>query len=575
MRSAGFAAALLLPAACHAWVGDAGIVGRAARTQTRTALVSLDRFFSRVQPSGGLKPEVEAAAQDWAAMSAAVAVSGGARSSFASRGGYPDQDDIELRLAESQESLSELLQVCEDRAPALIADELAVLPLARLAVWVPQTEWVRPLEEWDADGLAEADASSSLRSLTAHLLETWETPSVLHGALAHRGEERGAAVTEAAHRVAYAFASVQAAAGAGKANVRDALGDAIIGGEAGSVVSKAVSKHLVATASPAADKGSERARGDIDPLHALRRAQVRAQKGDDWVGDGVCRSQLGKALLGAGTPLAGDSNGESESGGVSEAFGASLVAWVCAHAEELKEPSEVASVIDFALEMRREDSAYSLAGRTPSTIAAAMEAWQRTNVRFERDEAFEPNPRGISGLFLRNATIPANTRVFIPYDDPRNGGPAEGYELGPGSAEGRGARPCTVRIAEISSLRRLIMEGQKLNNCLENKRDSQLKYVLRARQRVSSFWSFTFTYDDEEEASGGGGGEPQHVLLAEVWHLRQGNVIRQAEGPRPRTLPGPEAWYWLGVWCERENVNRDTWDIYSRVIAPIPPPPVQ
>ena len=34
----------------------------------------------------------------------------------------------------------------------------------------------------------------------------------------------------------------------------------------------------------------------------------------------------------------------------------------------------------------------------------------------------------------------------------------------------------------------------------------------------------------------------------EVWHLRQGHMIRQAEGPRPRTLPGPEAWYWLNVW---------------------------
>tara|TARA_B110001452_G_scaffold2199_1_gene1893 strand:- start:1024 stop:2727 length:1704 start_codon:yes stop_codon:yes gene_type:complete len=556
----------LLPAACCAWVGDAHVVGRAARTPTRTALVvSLDRLFSRVLNSDGLRPEVEAAAQDWAGMSAAVAVSGGARSDFASRGGYPDQDDIETRVAEAQESLSALLQACEDRAPALIADEAAVLPLARLAVWVPQAEWVRPLEEWDAAGLGGADASSSLRSLTAHLLETWETPSVLHGALAHRGEERGSAVTEAAHRVSYAFTLAQAAAGAGTANVRDALGDAILGGDAGGVVSKAVSKHLVATSSSST----------IDPLHALRRAQVRAQKGEEWVGDGVCRSRLGRALLGAGD--AARDGSDDDGGGISEAFGASLVGWVCTHAEELQEPSEVAAAIDFALEMRREDpkGTYSLAGRTPGTIAAAMEAWQRTNVEFERDEAFEPNPRGISGLFVRNATIPANTRVYIPYDDPRNGGPDEGYELGPGSAEGRGARPCTVRIAEISSLRRLVMEGQKLNNCLENKRDSQLKYVLRARQRVSSFWSFTFTYDDDDGGGDGGGGEPEHVLLAEVWHLRQGNVVRQAEGPRPRTLPGPEAWYWLGVWCERENVNRDTWDIYSRVIAPVAPPPVQ
>ena len=127
-----------------------------------------------------------------------------------------------------------------------------------------------------------------------------------------------------------------------------------------------------------------------------------------------------------------------------------------------------------------------------------------------------------------------------------------------------------MRVAEVGSLRRLIREGRELNNCLEGRYDSQLKYVMRARQRSSSFWSFTITYDDEEAA----GKEPVYMLLAEVWHLRQGNIIRQAEGPRPRTLPGPEAWYWLEQWCEREGVDCSTWDVYSRVIAPIPPPPI-
>ena len=121
-------------------------------------------------------------------------------------------------------------------------------------------------------------------------------------------------------------------------------------------------------------------------------------------------------------------------------------------------------------------------------------------------------------------------------------------------------------MAEIGSLRRLIYEGKQLDNCLEDRYDSQLKYVMRARQRVSSFWSFTVTYEDADE--------PVYMLLAEVWHLRQGNIIRQAEGPRPRTIPGPEAWYWLTEWCDAEGVNLDTWDIYSRVSSPIPSPPV-
>ena len=89
---------------------------------------------------------------------------------------------------------------------------------------------------------------------------------------------------------------------------------------------------------------------------------------------------------------------------------------------------------------------------------------------------------------------------------------------------------------------------------------------MRARQRSSSFWSFTLTFE--------GDAEPTHMLLAEVWHLRQGNIIRQAEGPRPRTIPGPEAWYWLDKWCEREGVDLSTWDVYSRVGVPLPRPPV-
>jgi len=40
----------------------------------------------------------------------------------------------------------------------------------------------------------------------------------------------------------------------------------------------------------------------------------------------------------------------------------------------------------------------------------------------------------------------------VPYDDPSNGGRGK-YFLGTDSKEGRGARPATVRVAEIGSLR--------------------------------------------------------------------------------------------------------------------------
>jgi hypothetical protein len=54
-----------------------------------------------------------------------------------------------------------------------------------------------------------------------------------------------------------------------------------------------------------------------------------------------------------------------------------------------------------------------------------------------------------------------------------------------------------------------------------------------------------------------------HLCLIEVWHMNYGNEVRQAEGPRPRTIPDAEAWYWMHKWCEREGVDLSTWDCYS------------
>ena len=115
-------------------------------------------------------------------------------------------------------------------------------------------------------------------------------------------------------------------------------------------------------------------------------------------------------------------------------------------------------------------------------------------------------------------------------------------------------QPCTVRIAEILSLKRLVYEGEMLGNCLEDRYTSQIKYVSRVRQRVSSFWSMTFVRP---------GGDMDYQCLVEVWHLRRGNVIHQAEGQRPRTLPTPEAWYWLDQWCTAENLDLKEWNCYS------------
>lgn len=87
--------------------------------------------------------------------------------------------------------------------------------------------------------------------------------------------------------------------------------------------------------------------------------------------------------------------------------------------------------------------------------------------------------------------------------------------------------------------------------------------MQRARQRVSSFWSLTYTRPGESQ--------PEHKCLIEIWHLREGNIVRQAEGPRPRTIPAPDAFYWVEQWCEEQGVDFWTWDCYSRLAMPIEP----
>lgn len=91
------------------------------------------------------------------------------------------------------------------------------------------------------------------------------------------------------------------------------------------VVSKAVAKAFVSSESN-------------NPLHTLRRSQVAAQGGEGWVGDGVCASRMGASLL-------------SASAGVDEAYGASVIEWICKHASELGEPAELATAIDFCLQV--------------------------------------------------------------------------------------------------------------------------------------------------------------------------------------------------------------------------------
>lgn len=486
--------------------------------------------------------QLRAVAQQWLAMSVAIKLSEvGGLQPFSVPSGWlampsppPSQayteEELVAEVERREPSLSALLEACADRAPSLCR-RAALLPLARLAAWTSDG-WVRPLEEWAGEDEAtqscvndEERQSSALRGLAAHLLETWEVPPALHGALEYRD---GPPTSEASHRISKAFLAVHAAAGRGDASVLQMLRQ-----EISPAISKAAAKAFVKALAGGADADKEAAQ-DNSPLLALRRAQVASLGGPEWVGDAACASKLGSAIQ----QRSGDEP--------SEEFAVISLDWACRHAESFREtPAQLTAQLDFFLEMRRIDANYTCVGRTPKTVGHALEAYVASTVSFEEDdEAFQPNPRGLRGWFELGATVPAGTTVRVPYDG--------AYELGaPGEP---GSRAAVVRIAEILSLRRLFYEGQQLDNCLEDSRRSQGKYLSRARARVSSFWSLTRQHD----------GEPvKHLCLIEVWHTAYGNEIRQAEGPHPRTIPSAEAWYWLQRWCEREDVDLSTWDCYS------------
>ncbi len=456
------------------------------------------------------------------------------------------QAELEAEYKRNEPSLHALLDACVERAPSLCMPEVAVcLPLARLAAWTSADEWVRPLDEWRAPAEA-ASCEATLRSLAAHLLEKWDVPPALHGALSYHD---GIPASEASHRISKAFLHVHADAGRGATSVLDGLRAAVAPS-----VTRTIAKNFVQQPAAADGDGSEGgaegtdvADGDAsavvgraNPLHALRRAQVASVGGASWVADAACESRLGGALGSA----------------ASEEFALVMLEWVVRHQEALADPFTVRSLLDYFGEMRQLDPRYTCVGRTPKTVRAAFEAYVASSMPpaaadgagglpAEYDEAFQPNPRGLKGLFELDATIPSGTVVRVPYDDR--------YELG---GEGQpGARRATVRIAEILSLSRLFYEGEQLSNCLEDSRRSQSKYLSRARARVSSFWSLT--------RQPAGADKAEHLCLIEVWHMRDSNIIRQAEGPHPRTLPDAEAWYWMDKWCKAEGIDLSTWDCYS------------
>lgn len=415
-----------------------------------------------------------------------------------------EQPDVPKQHASA--ALWDLLATCGRHAPPLIARAEAPYPLvlARLAAWVPRQSWVRPLEQW-----RPPKAGAALPSLLRHLLEEYEVPAPLRWGLTFCAER---SLPEATLQLSRAFALVHAEAGRGS-SVREAMQRHL---------SPTLSKRMVAEVIALPESEVSAAAGH--PLHALRRAQVASLGGAPWVRDAACSAKLAEAL---GT--------DDE-----EAFNQSALQWTCRQQDELAEPRFVTAALDYVTEMHRIDPRFTCSGKTAKSMQRGIEVHQLTTIKFEDDEEFEMNPMGIAGLFLQDVAIPAGTKIVVPYD---------------GAYSVQEDTPLvTVRIAEILSLRRLIYEGAQLGNCLEDRYSSQVKYLSRVRARSSSFWSMTFVRRD---------GRVDHECLIEVWHRRQGHLVHQAEGPRPRTIPSPEAWYWLELWCAHQNLDLDEWECYS------------
>ena len=401
----------------------------------------------------------------------------------------------------------------------------AAYGLARLATWtgggLDSSKWVREPEELE---IITDDADEAVAALGTHLLETYDAIAPLRSALLLDASQD----PQRTNRIALRFVRAYARTGGGETSVRKAIQTFV------------PSLTKKASALFCDEQGS--------PLAALRRAQAKAAGAPDWAGQAIASSVFGQRL------------NEPD---VETFLDKDALTWISTHAEVLDEPSQVQVALDYFCERYRSDASFTCAGRTPKTVQQQMDAFAESTTVFDDDEAFLPNPEGLRPMILEGVVIPPRN-VTVPYDE--DGAWYEGhgpYQLGVGTS--RGGTPKTIRVEEILSLKRLIMEGNKLDNCLEDRRSSQVKYVLRARQRTSSFWSFTIADPD--------GSNLKHVLLLEVWHLRRGNVVRQAEGPRPRTLPSPEAWHWMEHWCDREGVDWRTWDVYSRLenIYPVEP----
>lgn len=433
-------------------------------------------------------------------------------------------------LTQAEAHLVAILEKCIASVPQLLTHASVLLPLARVAVWADPSEYLRDLTDWRPPRFDD-DVSKDTVGVVVHLCEYLfqqydDTPEALRMSVVFSdasGETgfmgQGWRCSESANRVSLKFFQAYKMVGRGR-SVRDALREHVTA----AVTKKMVALFVASGQEEEEEKDEERGSTPTNPLHVLRRAQLKAFDAEEWVMQGVMASRVVGAIE------------EKEE---MEEFVQQTMQWVALHQDALGEPHHVTACVDYMVEMRRIEESYECFGRTPNKVLESLEAYELSTLSFEGDESFERNPVGIEGMILEETSVPAGTKVYVPYEGL--------FEFEEESI------PMTVRVAEILSLQRLVYEGAALGNCLKDNRRSQVKYVSRVRQRMSSFWSMTFIIS----------GDVHFQCLVEVWHLRRGNIIHQAEGPRPRTIPSPMAWHFLEKWCDKQKLDLTEWECYS------------
>jgi len=508
---------------------------------------------------------------------------------------------------------SELLRVCQRRAPELLATwSCGVGPLLRFAVLIPREQWLRDPADWEgaelrADGevdMADMDgpegpmtgveALPKLESLLRHLMTKYDdAPMTLAGAftwsdgaggtLRERPGREVVLCSGAGIQLCTRFALLFAEVCRGDRKPVAAAQDLLTPNLSKKMVSRFLQGSDSKLPPPAPVEVPESVRHVqplsvilASPLVALRRAQMESLGGPAVFAEALARTQLGKDL------------GSEEE----EEFALSILSWACrfAEEEELQDPSKAAQAVEWLLAQRMLDPKFSLvvAGnpRAPKKVleaarkdAATLEL-QRLQMSGQR---FLPNPGRIRGFVKKGVlaafgspysedfagngkVLPQGLRAMLGMDgtnfrepEPPNSWHGDSYE--PCAAERsflqdeKFLRKATVRIDEILSFEYLQHVGQTMKNCLRAERRggmSLMKYLSRVKARESSFWVMTITAEpteEEEEAP------LQHMLLMEVYNGL--NVIHQAEGPHPRRWPRADAWTWLQEWAAQEGLRPD------------------